>query len=235
MNIRTRTQVPSVYSSRSRDFQLLSCILDLVFNSSKNYSDMISSMTLHNHVDTKLLDLLSKTVGFDVKRVYDANDLYTLCSTFKSIIKEKGTKKSIEDCVRVLLKAQNINKDFEVVIDNDYDAETSEGYTVSIFIPKELKDIALLEDMLDYVLPTGYTFSIAVMSFVEGFGKNKVYANISDTDIKYNQYKNKDLGKVLAISDDVNKSLWGYDFTDSDTDMSKYQTENSVVYKDEEN
>ena len=110
--IKTELLVPCNYYIRSRDFQLIGRILDCIFNSSKSYSDMIQYDAICKNTDKKLLDLITKTIGFETKRKYDELDLFTLCTTFKSILKNKGTISAVEECVKVLLKAQNIHKPF---------------------------------------------------------------------------------------------------------------------------
>jgi hypothetical protein len=114
-----------------------------------------------------------------------------------SILRIKGTKKSIEDCVRVLLKAQKINERFEVLVDSST-SELSEGTIynreVTIYIPKEVKDIALLEDMLDYVLPAGFNYSIIITS-IEGQTVGAEAVSV-DTIVTSPKYTSTQLGTV---------------------------------------
>ena len=150
--IKTQRQVPEYYYNESRDFQLLGRIFEAVFNHSKTGADTIGITPLSSNYDESLLDLVTKTIGFESKRKYDVPNLLALVNSFKSILKIKGTKKSIEDCVRILLKAQNINEKFEVLIDSssiEIGEEIVYNREVQIYIPKQVKDVALLEDMLD--------------------------------------------------------------------------------------
>lgn len=163
--IRTQTQVPSTYYIRSRDFQLLGRLYDLAFNSSKFFADVVAYNARGEGDDANILDLMAKTVGFDIPRKYDIADLSSLCKSFKSIMACKGSKKAIEDCVRMLLNAQNINSGFDVdVINNitDADGNTRPVYKVQIMIPQQMNDISLLEDMLEYILPVGYVYEILI-------------------------------------------------------------------------
>lgn len=222
--IKTELQVPSNYSSRSRDFQLLSCIYDSLFNSSKTYSDMIGNIPIENHIDRRLLDLLTHTLCFESRRHYDENDLYTLCSAFKSIMRKKGSESAIRDCIRVLLKAQNINKDFDVVITNEV-SEFSEDtpYLVSIYIPAELNDLALLEDLLDYVMPAGYVYNLIISVGRDELSDKTPEAVLVDEIESREEYKNSELGHVYIKNGDT---------------YANYSTENSMLYgnvnKDEE-
>lgn len=175
--IKTGLLVPSNYYTRSRDFQMIGRVMDLVFNSSKSYSDMVQHNAICKNTDKRLLDLIAKTVGFEVKRQYDSVDLFVLCSVFRYILRRKGTKGAVEDCVSVLLKAQNIDKPFFVYDDGadlEYQSNTKR-YHLSIFVPEEMSDIALLEDMLDYVMPAGYTYGIiSTVETVGGISENVV-------------------------------------------------------------
>ena len=209
----TEKSVPRNYYARSRDFQLIGRVLDCVFNSSKLYSYMVLYDTICKNTDIRLLDLIARTAGFNVKREYDAKDLYTLCSAFSLILKHKGTLPAIEDCVKVLLKAQNIDADFAV--DQVYDLANKPLFKVNILIPKELNDIALLEDMLDYVLPAGYTYSIIVVSdILSGISSN--VGAMRDT-VSTTPYKSSKLGHVF-----------------DDTIADKNKTELTVVYRSED-
>ena len=197
--IKTELLVPCNYYIRSRDFQLLGRVLDCIFNSAKSYSDMIQYDTICNNTDKRLLDLITKTIGFETKRKYDELDLFVLCSAFKSILKNKGTLAAVEDCVRVLLKAQNIHKPFRVY---DLSSETPgemKPFKLEILVPDELTDIALLEDMLDYVLPAGYVYSIINTSDIIGDVHEDVAA-VSETIPAPVKYNNSQLGHVLNPS-----------------------------------
>jgi hypothetical protein len=213
--IKTQRQVPDYYYNESRDFQLLGRIFEAVFNHSKTGTDTIGNTPLSSNYDDSLVDLITKTVGFESKRKYDIPNLLALVNSFKGILKIKGTKKSIEDCVRVLLKAQNITEKFEVVIDSS-SVETSEEIVynreVQIYIPKEVRDVALLEDMLDYVLPAGFNYIIIVAS-VSGqpIGSDAVSVDIIQTSEPYSGEEIGIItpGLVTLDSDELNNATSG--------------------------
>jgi len=194
--IKTELLVPCNYYTRSRDFQLLGRVLDCVFNSAKSYSDMIQYNTICENTDKRLLDLVTRTVGFETKRKYDELDLFVLCNTFKSILRNKGTLPAVEDCVRVLLKAQNIHKPFRVYDLSDEDSGSDKPFKLEILVPDELTDLALLEDMLDYILPAGYIYSIINTSDIIGDIHADVAA-ISENVQTPVTYENSELGHVL--------------------------------------
>lgn len=201
--IRTQTQVPSVYYIRSRDFQLIGRLYDLVFNSSKSFADGVFETAVGTGGDANVLDLLAKTLGFEVPRKYDISDLSSLCESFKSIVRNKGSKKAIEDCVKMMLYSQNINDNFDVDVINVYtdgDGNKQSVYKIQITIPQQMKDLALLEDMLEYVIPVGYRYEILTANiFNDVYGE--VDATVSGSYVK-NTYTDDKLGNVMAADTD---------------------------------
>lgn len=204
--IQTGYQVPSNYYIRSRDFQLLGRVFDIVFNSSKTYSDMIAHNAICNNTDKTLLELIARTIGFDPVRKYDVQDLYTVCTSFKYIISRKGTLESIKDCVRALLNAQNIAEGFDV--EELYDINGNKLYELQIIVPTKLKDRVLLVDLLEYVLPTGYTYNI-INSDLPDVGFKSHDAVVRMTQPITAEYVDTELGHVYGgtIEDKVKTEL----------------------------
>jgi hypothetical protein len=197
--IKTQRQVPEYYYNESRDFQLIGRIFEGALNYSKTATDTIINSPLSINYNSSLLDLVTTTIGFESKHKYDVPNLLALVTSFKSILKIKGTKKSIEDCVRILLKAQNIPEMFEVEVDSS--EEDISGVTVYkkellIYIPKEVKDIALLEDMLDYVLPAGFNYSIIIAS-IDGQAVGADAVSVDTIELS-SEYDGSELGVVTS-------------------------------------
>lgn len=179
---------------------------------------MIQYGTICKNTDKRLLDLVTRTIGFETKRKYDELDLFVLCSTFKAILRNKGTISAVEDCVRVLLKAQNIHKAFRVY-DLSSETDGDKPFKLEILVPDELTDIALLEDMLDYVLPAGYIYSIINTSDIIGDIHSEVAA-VSENIPEPITYDNSDLGHVL---------------TPSATNSDEFRTEFTTVFREDGN
>lgn len=215
--IKTELLVPSNYYTRSRDFQLLGRILDCVFNNAKGYSDMVKYDSICKNTDRRLLDLITRTIGFESKRQYDTNDLFILCSAFKDVLQRKGTIGAVEDCVRILLKSQNIDKPFAVYDVGKLDTSNTKKYCLEILVPEEMSDIALLEDMLDYILPAGYIYTIISTAKIYG-GINSYAAAVDDSTVDIKLYKNSELGHVYK----------------GDTTEDSEKTELSVVYRNDD-
>lgn len=200
--ISTKRNTPEIYYNESRDFQALGRTFDLIFNYLKTATDTIKNNPISKNSDIRLIDLATRTLGFESKRTYDVNDLNALCNGFKSTLMKKGSKQAIEDCVKILLKSQNIDKDFTVNIINKTETPTTSGGSivyhreVEIYVPSEIKDIALLEDILDYVLPTGYTYNIIESNV---FNNNNWGVELYSKDtVEFKQLKSFETGIVVG-------------------------------------
>ena len=174
--IKTSLYTPEYYNTNSRDFQLFGYLYDSIFNYAKTNASMIYNIPLSKDIDRSLLDLTIRTLGFEPKHEYSLNTLYALCWSFKDIMKVKGTKKAIEMLIQMLLKAQNYylsEKDRETysvdIHPNLSEIKTGNiaEYTVNIKIPDRLRDRILIDDMLDYILPAGFTYSINLVSSIQ--------------------------------------------------------------------
>ena len=149
--IKFQDLTPEVYYKRSRDFQYIGRLFDLVLNNAKMNTDIISSLPLNPDMDPRLLDLLALTLGFKSKHEYNTKQLAALCSIFPFVLRNKGSKLAIETACNALLNAEGITKEASVEVSNQI---------VSIFLPSELSDLNLLKDLLNYILPAGMSCSI---------------------------------------------------------------------------
>ena len=150
--IKFSNQVPSVYSSASRDFQYLGWLIDIVLNSVKHNVDDIYNLP-NNKADPKLTELLALTLGFKVKRNYDQNQLYALVAALPRILKYKGTKMAIDMAGNALLAASGASGEFKSET-NENMAEIAKG-EIHVTFPVGLIDISLFIDLLEYILPAG--------------------------------------------------------------------------------
>lgn len=151
--IDVRKQLPGVYFNESRDFQLLGRIFEAIFNYNKMTIDSMENLYDINTMDSKLVSLLSKTIGFESKHEYDIKNLKVICGCFYDIIKYKGTKVGIDKAISALLNAQGIKDKF-------YSEVTYDTRQVDIYMPGNAKDLILLKDLFDYILPVGWSFTI---------------------------------------------------------------------------
>lgn len=157
---------PDYYYKNSRDFQFLGRLYEVLYNSLLVDIDLIKELVVSDNMDTTMVDLALYTLGFEPKHDYTNVNLLKLAQIFKTVMKYKGTKFAIECCINLLLRSQNIVSNYKVEIptidnvgirtENNFD----EMYTLNIYLPKIVKGSILLDDLFDYILPSGYIYNI---------------------------------------------------------------------------
>ena len=145
--IKFADQVPSVYPSASRDFQFICWLMDIVLNSVKHNVDDLYALP-NSTADPKLTELLATTLGFKIKRNYDQTQLRALVVALPRILKYKGTKTAVDMAGEALLAASGAIGSFSSTVENG---------ELCVTLPKTLVDLALLTDLLPYILPAGMT------------------------------------------------------------------------------
>ena len=155
--IKLANQVPSVYTSASRDFQYISWLIDIVLNSVKHNVDDVYNLP-NNSADPKLTELLALTLGFKVKRNYNKEQLAALVAALPRILKYKGTKMAVDMAGNALISASGASGDF--LSETCEDANDVPKGEIRVTFPVGLVDITLFIDLLDYILPAGMTCHI---------------------------------------------------------------------------
>ena len=188
------TKLPQVYFNESRDFQIVAKVYETLFNYIKTNSDLIKSNLDYKTFDKKLLVLLSKSLGFEATHNYNDNSLYAICSCFKDIMKKKGTKAAIVECVKAILASQGIKYDSDsIFVTVDYT-----NCCVDINLPSsDINDIILVEDILDYILPAGFIYSINQNTVI----RNYYEINLTNEDVVNKvEASNEDIGTITKIN-----------------------------------
>lgn len=222
--LRTQNLVPSVYYDNSRDFQFLGRTFDVVFNYLKMNIDLVKESPLSANLDDKLIPLLAKTLGFEVKHNYNTQDLKSICSVFVELIRNKGTHLAIENACKTLMNSQNISGYLGVdtttyVPDDDPSGKSS--YTVYIYLPAEVTDTVLLEDLFDYILPAGYDYR-----FIRSVKPEKQPTTSIGVDYKLNKFnlKSFNIGQVAKPNENTTRPD-NVEFSDDEVDItSKFAT-----------
>ena len=78
-------QVPTVYTSMSRDFQYMCWLINIVLNSVKHNVDGLYELP-NTKTDTRLAELLAMTLGFKIRRRYNQEQLAALVSIFPQLL-----------------------------------------------------------------------------------------------------------------------------------------------------
>ena len=162
--IKSQNLVPNIYYKESRDFQLFGRIYDIIFNYAKTNIDLMENFSINNYTDSKLIELLARTLGFNNKLSYRNDDLNAICNVFITLMKNKGSLKSIELLVNTILNVSNINSKAKVTLSDDVQYPL-----VVINIPDVISnpEVKLLEDVLDYILPIGVCYNIKTTALVD--------------------------------------------------------------------
>lgn len=149
--IKLQNMTPNVYYNQSRDFQFIGRLFDVLLNSIKTNTELITNLPLNDDLENRLLDLLTMTLGFKSLHEYNIVQLRALCSAFMSLLHKKGTYTAIEKACSVLINAEGITNEFSIdIADNN----------VTIYLPPNVNDTNLLKDILIYILPAGMTCEI---------------------------------------------------------------------------
>lgn len=149
---------PRKYYDDSRDFQFLGRVFEVLFNYLKMNVDLSLSNQISANSDIRMLPLLAKTLGFESKHEYNTEDLKALCSSFVSIVRKKGSMEGINEAVSAFLSAQNIETEASP------ERNPSDYMDLQVYLPAEVRDATLLEDVFDYILPAGMTYNFVTAS-----------------------------------------------------------------------
>lgn len=158
--IRLQKYTPDIYYERSRDFQFIGRLYDVVLNSVKTNADTIKyGLPFNPQSPQELLTLMTITLGFKPKHNYSQNQLLAICSVFSEVLRNKGNIRAIQLVGEVILKTEGIVGD--VVCMLQYDAALQRELPVlRIIVPEKLAEVALFYDLLEYIMPVGVTAEI---------------------------------------------------------------------------
>jgi len=151
---------PKTYYERSRDFQFIGRLYEIVLNSVKTNADMLAyGIPYSEFSPDAFLELLSKTLGFKPKHNYTHNQLLAVCNVFSEILRNKGNIQAVQLVGEAILKTEGVLGTIYCLM--QYDLATKKNLPVlRIIIPDELADIALFYDLLEYIIPAGTTCEI---------------------------------------------------------------------------
>lgn len=147
---RLQNNIPSPYLEQSRDFQLIARMLDTIVSGLRH-----SALSVGRTIDTdscpaEYLRLLSTKLGFFTTKEFLDRELREVLKAFPYLIRGKGTKTAIEEAVNLFLRAIQLKTESFVTVDN-------ENYKVIVNIQSSVVDTSLLDELLRYLLPVGYT------------------------------------------------------------------------------
>ena len=151
--IKLQDYTPEVYYRESRDFQFIGRLYDLVLNYVKTNADLIYSLPLSDNSDNQFIDLMAMTLGFHAKHKYTSQQLEAICFVLSEIIRNKGTIKALTIACDAIFHAEGIQGQFDYGLTNN-------NTNIVIYLPQELSDTTLLNDLFEYILPAGMSCQI---------------------------------------------------------------------------
>lgn len=191
--------VPKIYYSESRDFSFIGRLFEIVLNYMKTNADLVDNNLDSENISELALQLLNYTLGFESKHDYDNKALIYLASSFSELLREKGTTNSIKKAIQLLLTSQQIDKNAEADILLEHSGDDS--YYWECYVPAKLKDVVLLEDLLDYILPAGVLFNIVSNDTkIENPGATEINSAATFEDFNMND---SNLGRVYSSASDT--------------------------------
>jgi hypothetical protein len=175
--IRLQDLTPAVYCQQSRDFQYIGRLYDVVLNYSKTNADALNSLPVGKSMNESLLNLLSMSLGFKTRHAYNAKQLTAVCGVLPIIMRQKGSLNAIITAVNAMLVAEGLTQPL------DYSIAPKEKIT--LYLPQQLTDLALLQDLISYILPAGMG-----CSFVREISKTHEASTTFTTKDEVEIYKN---------------------------------------------
>ncbi len=188
--------VPEVYVNKSRDFQLLCNMLDLVNNGVKFDIDTIINLSDTMSCRENMLSLLQHKLGFFTDIKINDDMLRTILKVFPYLVKNKGNKKGIVDSINLFLYINQShsmipyatksygNNPIEIINGAD---DISGSYIIKCNITSEIiRNVDILKALLQYVVPTGYFVTYQIYKGVSGMSMN-ILSDDSTIDIIFKQ------------------------------------------------
>lgn len=166
---RLQDNVPQIYVEESRDFQLFCRLYDCINNGVKYDIDSMITLLDPMLCNDRVLDLLATKVGFFHNSYIESNILRYIISAFPYILKYKGSKKGIKEAVCTILRAEGQFEIPQIDINNN-------TYNIKIELSKtNIENKKALDEILRYILPIGYTYSIGSYTTSEPTDEFNIY------------------------------------------------------------
>ena len=193
--IRLQNEIPEVYTMQSRDFQLLCRLYDCAINSTKFDVDTIKKISSTHDIRTNMLPLLQTKLGFFSNAKTTDEALRLILEAFPSLIKSKGSLKSINEAINLYLKILNVRVPV-IITKTDDETQlyniTLPDHTVVIGLSTSFKNTAeIFKDLLKYIMPAGFNYYIYF------------YSSVADL----SNFINSDNVAIIYISDSINSLI----------------------------
>lgn len=181
--IKVHKSIPEAYYENSRDFQLLGRVNEVLYNYLLMNSNLVNNNNVSNDTLLDMINLILYSLGFYGEHDYPNTNLLILASVFKTIMKIKGTKAAIEYCIDILFKSQNIKSEYNLKIGtliksfrtSELDDNGNEYQYLELYLPSDVKDTVLIEDLFEYILPAGFIYNIYYVNTITTNVEQDIY------------------------------------------------------------
>lgn len=204
---RLQNNVPDIYVSESRDFQLLLRLYDSIFGGLRFDIDGMQSLTDTMHIKNTMLPLLSTKLGFFSNIDIDDKSLrYILCA-IPYFLKYKGSLYGVKQVVNLYLKIMNTKASVLISYSKDSIGNILD-HSIQLGSDVTFTNLPLLNKLLNLVLPVGF-----VVYYYHFVSLDTALTAIEETDELLL------LGKIISTTQSVLRSDY------PNTDPSYYNTD----------
>ena len=148
MFLQLEHNVPDVYVEKSRDFQLICRVLNIVLNAAiERCSGMLDNLDVDT-IDENLLYLMARKQGFVSNHYFPPKVLKNIIEVFPDIIRKKGTEEAIREAVYAVISAGQDIQELTV-------SYNSEGNIITILTDAGDDYLEYISCLLDFIIPAG--------------------------------------------------------------------------------
>lgn len=215
---RIKEHLPDVYVRKSRDFQLLCNIFDIMNMATKFDIDSILNLTSTEFTNENTLPLLQHKLGFFSDINLTGKDLRTILKSFPYLIKNKGTQTGIKQAIQLYLKVIDCDRSTNIRVINSDTTRSELGYNITqpVYVVKvNIKgyviDTKILTELLKYIIPAGY--AVEYHFYEENEAITKIFS--------------KDVVNIVFVKTDDNRAI-------NDCKSDKYSNVNTSTVNNKE-
>ena len=165
---RVQENVPSVYVEKSRDFQMMCNVFDLMNNGVKFDIDTIKSLSDTTRCPQSLIKYLQHKLGFYSNVQMSDDTLRIILKCFPYLVRLKGSKRGVVESICLFLTTLGINGKQRIEVTNyEYSDDPCGNYIITLSIQHKALDVTILKEILKYIIPTGYIVKYSFFQSVD--------------------------------------------------------------------
>ena len=151
MFLQLEHNVPDIYVEKSRDFQLLCRIINIIINAmAEKSANLISNLDVDD-IDEELLYPLVRKLGFTTHKYFPSNTLKNIAENFPRLIRNKGTLGAVRDAVYTVISSNQTVKILNVYY-NSFDKK------LTIVSDASNKYLEYISELLEFIIPIGVSW-----------------------------------------------------------------------------